>query len=84
MWRGIHERLYLYESDVEKFTLKKSNLYDMVFIDSYDGDDIFSRKLWDADSSFLNALKSRLHTREQHCCGETSDYEAFSPHPSVS
>lgn len=62
MWRGIHERLYLYESDAEFFVLNNnSNIYDIIFIDAYDGDDIFPRKLWDADSPFLQALNSRLH-----------------------
>ncbi|WCJ24121.1 S-adenosyl-L-methionine-dependent methyltransferases superfamily protein [Euphorbia peplus] len=61
MWRGIHERLFLYESDAEKFVLNTSNIYDMVFIDAYDGDDIFPRKLWDVDSPFLKALESKLH-----------------------
>ncbi|EEF34026.1 uncharacterized protein LOC8265731 [Ricinus communis] len=85
MWRGIHERLYLYESDAENFVLNSSNLYDMIFIDAYDGDDIFPRKLWDADSPFLNALKDRLHPEHGTVVVNLhADYEAFSPHPSVS
>ncbi|GAB4843660.1 hypothetical protein Ancab_013624 [Ancistrocladus abbreviatus] len=61
LWKGIHERLFLYESDAEPFVLNSENLYDIVFIDAYDGDDIFPRKLWDPDSPFLEALSSRLH-----------------------
>lgn len=61
MWKGVHERLYLYESDAEKFVLDNNNLYDMVFIDAYDGDDIFPRKLWDPDSPFLKSLRNQLH-----------------------
>ncbi|XP_004296411.1 PREDICTED: uncharacterized protein LOC101314740 [Fragaria vesca subsp. vesca] len=61
MWKGIHERLFLYESDAEDFILKTNNVYDMIFIDAYDGEDIFPRKLWDTDSPFMKALSSRLH-----------------------
>lgn len=61
MWEGTHERLFLYESDAESFIINSTNLYDMVFIDAYDGDDIFPRKLWDPDSPFLRALGDRLH-----------------------
>ncbi|KAM6544848.1 hypothetical protein CsatB_025584 [Cannabis sativa] len=61
MWKGTHERLYLYESDAEKFILKNTNLYDMIFIDAYDGEDIFPRQLWDPDSPFLKALSNQLH-----------------------
>ncbi|GLU08235.1 hypothetical protein SLE2022_251590 [Rubroshorea leprosula] len=61
LWKGIQERLYLYESDAEQFVLENNNLYDMVFIDAYDGDDIFPRKLWDPDSLFLRSLRDQLH-----------------------
>ncbi|CAN1279073.1 hypothetical protein LINPERPRIM_LOCUS16874 [Linum perenne] len=62
MWKGIHERLHLYEADAEKFILDTSKTtYDMVFIDAYDGDDIFPRKLWDPDSPFVKALRQHLH-----------------------
>ncbi|KAH9618724.1 hypothetical protein KSS87_005476 [Heliosperma pusillum] len=61
LWRGIHERLFLYESDAEKFILDSNYLYDIIFIDAYDGDDIFPRKLWDPDSLFLETLGKRLH-----------------------
>lgn len=60
-WRGVHERLFLYEADVEKFMLDTENQYDIIFIDAYNGDDIFPFKLWDPDSSFLKALSNRLH-----------------------
>lgn len=63
MWKGIHNRLFLYESDAESFVLDDANLYDLVFIDAYDGDDIFPRKLWDPNSSFLKALQSQLHPK---------------------
>lgn len=61
LWKGIHERLFLYESDAEDFILTTPNLYDMIFIDAYDGEDIFPHKLWDPDSPFMKALSSRLH-----------------------
>ena len=61
MWKGIHNRLFLYESDAESFVLDDANLYDLVFIDAYDGEDIFPWKLWDPNSSFLKALQSQLH-----------------------
>ncbi|KAM4117007.1 hypothetical protein ACB094_02G092900 [Castanea mollissima] len=61
LWKGIHERLYLYESDAEKFVLDNTNLYDMVFIDAYNGEDIFPRKLWDPSSQFLKSLSNQLH-----------------------
>ncbi|XP_022761167.1 uncharacterized protein LOC111307419 isoform X2 [Durio zibethinus] len=63
MWKGIHERLYLYESDAEKFVLENNNMYDIIFIDAYDGDDIFPNKLWDPDSPFLKSLSDRLHPK---------------------
>ncbi|KAK4854898.1 hypothetical protein QYF36_002281 [Acer negundo] len=61
LWKGIHERIHLYEADAEKFVLKNNNIYDLVFIDAYDGDDIFPRKLWDPDLPFVKALSSQLH-----------------------
>ncbi|GAB2295303.1 hypothetical protein Dimus_029476 [Dionaea muscipula] len=61
LWRGIHERLFLYEDDAEQFILNTQNPYDIVFIDAYDGDDIFPHKLWDPQSPFLEALACRLH-----------------------
>lgn len=65
LWKGLHERVFLFESDAEDFILKNytKELYDMVFIDAYDGDDIFPRKLWDAQSPFLQELSSRIHPR---------------------
>ncbi|XXG76978.1 hypothetical protein AAC387_Pa08g1227 [Persea americana] len=63
MWKGIHNRLFLYESDAESFVLDDANLYDLVFIDAYDGEDIFPWKLWDPNSSFLKALQSQLHPK---------------------
>lgn len=61
LWKGIHERLFLYESDAEKFILNTKDMYDIIFIDAYDGDDIFPHKLWDPDSPFLLALSSKLN-----------------------
>ncbi|KAL5542362.1 hypothetical protein UlMin_010072 [Ulmus minor] len=61
LWKGTHERLFLFESDAEKFILNTTNQYDLIFIDAYDGDDIFPRTLWDPDSPFLKALSDRLH-----------------------
>ncbi|CAL5416548.1 unnamed protein product [Camellia sinensis] len=61
MWKGIHERLFLYESDAENFILNTANRYDIVFIDAYDGEDIFPHKLWDPHSPFLKALEKRIH-----------------------
>lgn len=63
MWKGIHERLFLYELDAEDFISKTTNLYDMIFIDAYDGDDIFPHKLWDPNSTFLDALSKRVHPK---------------------
>ncbi|KAA8527813.1 hypothetical protein F0562_035318 [Nyssa sinensis] len=61
LWKGIHERLFLYESDAEKFMLNTTTLYDMVFVDAYDGEDVFPNKLWDPHSPFLQALGNQLH-----------------------
>ncbi|XVF62773.1 hypothetical protein PTKIN_Ptkin09bG0035400 [Pterospermum kingtungense] len=63
MWKGIHERLYLYESDAEKFVVENNNLYDIIFIDAYDGDDIFPQKLRDPRGPFLKCLSKRLHPK---------------------
>ncbi|XP_058103421.1 uncharacterized protein LOC131246988 [Magnolia sinica] len=61
LWKGISERLFLYEADAENFILDNNNIYDLIFIDVYDGDDIFPHKLWDPHNPFLGALRSRLH-----------------------
>ncbi|XP_024005514.1 uncharacterized protein LOC18030304 isoform X2 [Eutrema salsugineum] len=62
IWRGIHERLFLYESEAKDFILKnQNNSYDMIFMDAYDGADIFPHSLWDSDSVFMKALSERLH-----------------------
>lgn len=63
MWKGIHERIYLHEADAEEFIVNNTNLYDMIFVDAYDGEDIFPHKLWDPDSPFLKALGNRLHPK---------------------
>ncbi|KFK36218.1 hypothetical protein AALP_AA4G093200 [Arabis alpina] len=62
MWRGIHERLFLYESEAKEFILRnQDNVYDMIFMDAYDGADIFPHSLWDSNSVFMKALSERLH-----------------------
>lgn len=60
-WKGVHERLFLFESDAEEFIQNANKIYDMVFVDAYDGDDIFPYKLRDPNSPFLKALKNRLN-----------------------
>lgn len=61
LWKGIHERLILYESDAQDFITNTSDIYDLIFIDAYNGDDIFPHDLWDPRSPFLKSLKNRLH-----------------------
>nr|GMD75444.1 uncharacterized protein LOC109175681 [Ipomoea batatas] len=61
LWKGTRERILLYESDAEKFINETTSLYDIVFIDAYDGDDVFPYKLWDPHFPFLKALGDRLH-----------------------
>uniref|UniRef100_A0A0D9W724 Uncharacterized protein n=1 Tax=Leersia perrieri TaxID=77586 RepID=A0A0D9W724_9ORYZ len=61
LWGGIHDRLFLHIADAEDFVANDSNVYDIVFIDAYDGDDIFPRKLWDADGTFLKNLEKKVH-----------------------
>ncbi|PON94848.1 S-adenosyl-L-methionine-dependent methyltransferase [Trema orientale] len=84
LWKGTHERLYLHESDAEKFILNNTNLYDMIFIDAYDGEDIFPRALWDPDSPFLKALSNRLHPEHGTVVVNLhSDSELLNPDGSV-
>ncbi|KAL3626483.1 hypothetical protein CASFOL_030032 [Castilleja foliolosa] len=61
LWKGTHERLLLFNSDAEKFILDSTNIYDLIFIDAYDGKDDFPDKLCDPHSPFLQALGKRLH-----------------------
>ncbi|KAH0451915.1 hypothetical protein IEQ34_019214 [Dendrobium chrysotoxum] len=61
LWGKLHNQLQLYRSDAENFIIHGSKMYDLIFIDAYDGDDIFPRKLWDSDGPFLQSLPSRLH-----------------------
>lgn len=63
MWKGVHERIFLYEADAEEFIVNNTNVYDMIFVDAYDGEDIFPHKLWDPDSPFLKALSNQLHPK---------------------
>ncbi|RVW20950.1 hypothetical protein CK203_107835 [Vitis vinifera] len=67
-WKGVHERLFLFESDAEEFIQNANKIYDMVFVDAYDGDDIFPYKLRDPNSPFLKALKNRLNTEHGTVC----------------
>ncbi|GJZ20118.1 S-adenosyl-L-methionine-dependent methyltransferases superfamily protein [Tanacetum coccineum] len=57
----VQERLHLYESDVEQFITDRTDICDMVFVDAYDGDDVFPYKPWDPDSIFLKELGEWLH-----------------------
>lgn len=61
LWGGIHDRISLHIADAEDFIVKDSNQYDLVFIDAYDGDDVFPRKLWDADGTFMKNLEMKVH-----------------------
>ncbi|KAL8048277.1 hypothetical protein ABFX02_07G053500 [Erythranthe guttata] len=61
LWKGTHERLLLFNSDAEKFILESTDMYDIIFIDAYDGEDIFPHKLWEPNSPFLRNLGDRLH-----------------------
>ncbi|KAB1219342.1 hypothetical protein CJ030_MR3G001175 [Morella rubra] len=84
LWKGVHEKLYLYESDAEEFVLDNTNLYDMVFVDAYDGDDIFPRKLWDPDFPFLRTLSTQLHPEHGTVVVNLhSDSELLNPNGSV-
>lgn len=72
-WDDIQERVFLNEADGEAYICdslihgrpneKGSLWYDMVFIDTYDGDDIFPYKFRDRNGPFLSALRSKLHPR---------------------
>ncbi|KAK9160263.1 hypothetical protein Syun_006604 [Stephania yunnanensis] len=85
LWKGTHERLFLFESDAEDFILNNTNLYDIVFIDAYDGDDIFPHKLWDRKGTFLEALRNRIHPKHGtvvvnlHADADFQDIEQSSP-----
>lgn len=85
MWKGVHERIYLHEADAEEFVVNNTNLYDMVFIDAYDGDDIFPHKLWDPNLPFLKALNSHLHPKHGtvvvnlHSDSDTSNHDGSIP-----
>ncbi|RRT75968.1 hypothetical protein B296_00030708 [Ensete ventricosum] len=61
LWERMHERLFLHRSDAEDFVLSSRDIYDLVFIDAYDGDDIFPHKLWDRQGPFLESLRSKVH-----------------------
>jgi len=61
LWGGIHDRIFLHIADAEDFIANDSNEYDIVFIDAYDGDDVFPRKLWDVDGAFMKNLEKKVH-----------------------
>lgn len=61
LWLDVHKRIFLYRADAEDFILNSPNTYDLVFVDAYDGDDIFPHKLWDPNGIFLKSLQKRLH-----------------------
>ncbi|KAG6515451.1 uncharacterized protein LOC121970995 [Zingiber officinale] len=61
LWGSLHHRLFLHTSDAEDFVRESSDIYDLVFIDAYDGDDIFPWKLWDPQGAFLESLRSRVN-----------------------
>uniref|UniRef100_A0ACD5V3L7 Uncharacterized protein n=1 Tax=Avena sativa TaxID=4498 RepID=A0ACD5V3L7_AVESA len=61
LWGGIHDRLFLHITDAEDYIANDSNVYDLVFIDAYDGNNVFPRKLWDVDGAFLKNLEARVH-----------------------
>ncbi|GMI70376.1 hypothetical protein like AT4G13330 [Hibiscus trionum] len=85
MWKGIHERLYVYEADAEKYVKENNDLYDIIFIDAYDGDDIFPNKLWDPHSPFLNSLSERLHPEHGTVVVNLhADFDISNPNESVS
>lgn len=87
-WDGIQERVFLNEADGEAYICdspihgrpneKGSLWYDMVFIDAYDGDDIFPYKFRDRNGPFLSALCSKLHPRHGTVI---VNLHADSPHP---
>jgi hypothetical protein len=61
LWSGVHDRIFLHIADAEDFIATDSNQYDIVFIDAYDGDDIFPHKLWDVDGKFMKNLEEKVH-----------------------
>lgn len=80
LWNGIHNRISLHIEDAEDFIANDSNVYDLVFIDAYDGNDIFPRKLWDADGAFLRNLEEKVHpVHGTVVVNLHSDSEASSP-----
>lgn len=80
LWNGVHDRISLHIEDAEDFIAGDSNIYDLVFIDAYDGNDIFPRKLWDADGPFLRNLEEKVHPMHGTVVVNLhSDSEASSP-----
>ncbi|KAJ3706381.1 hypothetical protein LUZ61_010086 [Rhynchospora tenuis] len=57
----LKNRISIHVSDVYDYIKKDSNIYDIVFVDAYDGDDIFPCKLWDINGDFLPHLANRVH-----------------------
>ncbi|KAK3144289.1 hypothetical protein QOZ80_4AG0311050 [Eleusine coracana subsp. coracana] len=61
LWGDVHDRILIHIADAEDFMVNESNQYDIVFIDAYDGDDIFPHKLWDVNGKFMKNLEKKVH-----------------------
>ncbi|KAJ3706330.1 hypothetical protein LUZ61_010035 [Rhynchospora tenuis] len=57
----LEKQMSIHVSDVYDYIKKDSNIYDIVFVDAYDGDDVFPCKLWDINGDFLPHLANRVH-----------------------
>ncbi|KAJ3680010.1 hypothetical protein LUZ60_016288 [Juncus effusus] len=56
----LKNSIFIHKSDAHDFIKNDMNKYDLVFVDAYDGDDIFPNKLWDKNGSFLSDLAERV------------------------
>lgn len=62
MWdETLESRISIHVSDAHDYIQKDLNIYDLVFVDAYDGDDIFPCKLWDINGDFLPNLANRVN-----------------------
>jgi hypothetical protein len=57
----LQSRISIHVSDACDYIQKDSNIYDLIFVDAYDGDDIFPCKLWDINGDFLPNLVNRVN-----------------------
>lgn len=57
----LESRISIHVSDAHDYIQKDSNIYDLVFVDAYDGNDIFPCKLWDINGDFLPNLVNRVN-----------------------